>query len=279
MEQKKKIRITIIILAILLGLSLLALGGTLVYNKLANDTSATVIVPDNLITPDEDAGNSESGNSQVSESSSQMTDGSTEKSNRSAGSTSSAVTPAQNMTSEPKQAAAIGLYKKQPEENKAFAVGNMFPGDSETRYYRVWVSYHDNITVHYRAVVRPGYEKLAEVMKIRVKLLSTGETMYEGLMQDMPEILVHRSSPGKSANDELYYEITAYLDTSVGNDYQDKDLVADFKWWVEETENLDSPRTGDASNIMLWTGLAACSCGVLILLLVIRRRKEDETDV
>lgn len=51
MEQKKKIRIIIIVLAILLGLSLLALGGTLVYNKLANNTPATVTVPDNLITP------------------------------------------------------------------------------------------------------------------------------------------------------------------------------------------------------------------------------------
>ena len=52
MEQKKKIKIVIIILAILFGLSLLALGGTLVYNKLANNTPATVTVPDNLITPD-----------------------------------------------------------------------------------------------------------------------------------------------------------------------------------------------------------------------------------
>ena len=54
MEQKKKIKIVIIVLAILLGLSLLALGGTLVYNKIANTTPATVTVPDNLITPDED---------------------------------------------------------------------------------------------------------------------------------------------------------------------------------------------------------------------------------
>ena len=54
MEQKKKIKIIIIVLAILLGLSLLALGGTVIYNKMANTTSATVTVPDNRITPDED---------------------------------------------------------------------------------------------------------------------------------------------------------------------------------------------------------------------------------
>ena len=54
MEQKKEIKVIIIVLACLLGLSLLALGGTLVYNKIANTTPATVTVPDNLITADED---------------------------------------------------------------------------------------------------------------------------------------------------------------------------------------------------------------------------------
>ncbi len=131
--------------------------------------------------------------------------------------------------------------------------------------------------MHYKATVRPGYEKLAEVLKVRVKLLSTGETMYDGLMRDMPESLTHKLAPPKSTTAELYYEITAYLDTSVGNDYQNKDLIADFKWWVEETGNLDdSPQTGDNTNILLWAALAAASGCVLILLLFVRRRKEDE---
>ena len=142
------------------------------------------------------------------------------------------------------------------------------------------VSYHDKITVHYKATVRPGYEKLAEVLKVRVKLLSTGETMYDGLMRDMPESLTHKLASKKSTTDELYYEITAYLDTSVGNDYQNKDLIADFKWWVKETENLEeNPQTGATSDILLCAALAAGSLGMMILLLVVRRRKEDEENV
>lgn len=270
MEQKKKIKIIIIVLACLLGLSLLALGGTVIYNKIANNTPATVTVPDNLITPDEDATKPDS-----SESNSQAPDSSDTQT-----SSSSAVTPTQSTTAEVKKAATIELYNKQPEENKAFTVGNMFPGDVETKYFRVRVSYHDKITVHYKATVRPGYEKLAEVLKVRVKLLTTGETMYDGLMRDMPESLTHKLASPKSATDELYYEITAYLDTSVGNDYQNKDLIADFKWWVEETGNLDdSPQTGDTSNILLWAVLAAGSLSMMILLLVVRRRKEDEENV
>ena len=151
----------------------------------------------------------------------------------------------------------------------------MFPGDGETKYYRVQVSYHDAVTVHYHAAVRPGYEKLAEVMRVRVKLLTTGETMYDGLMRDMPESLTHKLAANKSATDELYYEITAYLDTSVGNDYQNKDLIADFSWWVEETENLDSPQTGDSFNLYLWLCIASGS--LLLLIFLWRQRKKEDT--
>lgn len=284
MEQKKKIKSIIIVLACLLGLSLLALGGTLIYNKIANTASATVTVPDNLITPDEDTSNPDNSESQApdsSESNSQAPNRSDTQAPRSSADASfSAVTPTQNTTAEVKKAATIELYNKQPEENTAFAVGNMFHGDSETKYFRVRVSYHDKITVHYKATVRPGYEKLAEVMKVRVKLLSTDETMYDGLMRDMPESLTHKLASQKTTTDELYYEITAYLDTSVGNDYQNKDLIADFKWWVEETGNLDDPTiTGDTSSIVLWAMLAACSGSMIILLLITRRRKEDKKNV
>lgn len=273
MEQKKKIKIITIVLAILLGLSLLALGGTVIYNKIANTTPATVTVPDNRITPDEDTSNPDSSDTEKPDSSDTQTPSS------SADASSSAVS-AQNTTAETKKAATIELYNKQAEENTPFQVGNMFPGDANTKYFRVRVSYHDKITVHYKATVRPGYEKLAEVLKLRVKLLSTGETMYDGLMRDMPESLTHKLASKKSTTDELYYEITAYLDTSAGNDYQNKDLIADFKWWVEETGNLDdSPKTGDTSNILLWAVLAAGSLSMMILLLVVRRRKEDEENV
>lgn len=278
MEQKKKIKIVIIVLAILLGLSLLVLGGTLIYNKIANTTPATVTVPDNLITADEDTTKPDSSDSQAPDSSdTEKPDGSYTQTPDGSAATSSSAVPTQSTTAEAKKAATVELYNKQPEENTPFQVGNMFPGDSETKYFRVRVSYHDKITVHYKATVRPGYEKLAEVLKVRVKLLSTGEMLYDGLMRDMPESLTHKLASKKSTTDELYYEITAYLDTSVGNDYQNKDLIADFKWWVEETGNLDdSPQTGDNTNILLWAVLAVCSGSVMILLLVTRRRKEDE---
>ena len=154
----------------------------------------------------------------------------------------------------------------------------MFPGDSETKYFCVQVSYHDKVTVHYKAVVRPGYEKLAQVLQVRVKLLTTGETLYDGGIAAMPQSLTHKLASESSVTQELYYEITAYLDTSVGNAYQSQDLIADFKWWVEETGSLDNPETGDASRSMLWAVAGVCSGG-LLLLLVLRKRKEGESNV
>lgn len=270
MEQKKKIKIIIIVPAVLLGISLAALGGTLIYNKIANATPATVTVPDDLITADEDTTKPDSSDSQAPDSSdTEKPDGSYTQTPDSSAAASSSAVPTQSTTAEVKKAATIELYNKQPEENTPFQVENMFPGDSETKYFRVRVSYHDKITVHYKAT-RLGYEKLAEVLKVRVNLLSTGETMYDGLIRDMPESLTHKLASQKSTTDELYYEITAYLDTSVGNEYQNNDLIADFKWWVEETGNLDdSPQTGDTSNILLWAVLAACSLSMMIIKFVL----------
>ena len=277
MEQKK-IKLVIIILAVLLGLSLLALGGTIVYNRLAKSEPAVVAVPDNLITPEDETTES-AGSESSTENSEQTAPNETEKPNSSDAQapSSSTTTSTKSTAAETKKAATIELYNKQPEDNTPFNVGNMFPGDSETKYFRVQVSYRDKVTVHYKAAVREGYEKLAEVLKVKVKLLTTGETMYDGLMKDMPDSVTYKLASAKSTTDELYYEITAYLDTSVGNEYQNKDLIADFSWWVEETGNLEpSPKTGDNANILLWICLAAVSGSVMIFLLFARRRREEE---
>lgn len=269
MSEKKqnKTKIVIIVLAVLLALSLIAFAGTVIYNKISVNIGATVTVPDNLITPDEE----KNDNTETDESgSADETQG------------SSATNPAENISgatngSDKNYATAISLYNKQPQDNIAFSVGNMFPGDSEIKYYRVQVSYHDKVTVHFGADVRNGYEKLAEVMNVRIKLLTTGETLYDGLMKDMPKSVTHKLTSPNSTTDELYYEITAYLDTSVGNEYQNKDLIADFKWWVEETGNLDkAPQTGDTSNIVLWMVIAITSATLCIILLIFRRKEEEQ---
>lgn len=276
MNREKKIQVAITVLAILLGLSLVAIGATVVYDKLIRTTPAIATVPDNLITPEDNTSDLNSSDSKTTSSSNaDKSNGSTAQNSNN--STATSATSTQNSTAGSKEAITIDLYNKQPEDNTPFQVGNMFPGDSETKYFRVQVSYHDKVTVHYKAIVREGYEKLAEVMKVKVKLLTTGETMYDGLMKDMPDTVTYQLASAQNTTDELYYEVTAYLDTSVGNAYQNLDLRADFSWWVEETGNLTpAPSTGDNSNMLLLICFAVASGSALLILLLTRGRKKEE---
>ena len=101
---------------------------------------------------------------------------------------------------------------------------------------------------------------------------------------------------------EVDYEITAWLDTSVGNEYQDQELIADFHWWLEDVKSesggssgshrpsqnepgsssetdetidlINGVRTGDAARPFLWLLLIVFCIGCLIW--IIRKGKEDK---
>lgn len=285
-QKKKKLRLVAIILGVVLALSLGGLVGTLISNGFFGGSEATVSVPDNLISldtstaptlpetqPTEAATDEPTGAATTA-----TEDATVVPTERSTTATAPATTkPSNNNGTSKRKAATIDLYKGKADDNTPFKAENLFPGDVVTKYFRIKVSYEDKVTVHYHADVRPGYEKLAEVLKVRVVLLSdNGRVLYDGLMRDMPKSLTHKLSSAKRTSDELYYEITAYLDTSVGNEYQQKSLIADFRWWVEETGNL-TPPTGTDSHFTLWLTLAVASgAACLIVLIVYRRRKGEE---
>lgn len=286
-KNQTRIRRVIIILSVLLAINIVALAGILIWRSVALGKSTVVTVPDNIIllsaqgiptvAPDTQAPPSEGdAANRTDESSTSPQEYDTE--NRSTYETDPpASTAARSSSSDgQRQAAVLSLYRKHAEDNQPFQVANMFPGDMETKYYCVRISHSGDVIVHYRANVRPGYEKLAEVLRCRVVLLTTGETLYDGLMRDMPQSLTHGVKTTESTESELYYEIAAYLDTSVGNEYQNKDLIADFSWWVQDTGNLDSPDTGDTFNIYLWVCIASGSLLILLFLVCKRRREEHE---
>ncbi len=129
--------------------------------------------------------------------------------------------------------------------NTAFMAENMFPGDAVTKDFTVQVSHKKPISLYYHADIRPGSEKLAEVMMVTIRLPQKGKVLYDGLMRDMPNALEYQLAASEK---EVVYQITAYLDTSVGNEYQYKELVADFRWWyMEETDDGDDSGSGGGS--------------------------------
>lgn len=264
MEVKTKInkvKVLIVIISIFLGANLLSLAGTLIYNNFANSTPASFTVSDNLISlDDKDTVSTSSMENSIglSNTAKYFTNiKSTPKTSSGSGtSTTNSVSVSPSAT--------IYLHNKNDSENKPFNITNMFPGDKELKYYRVKISYHDVVTVHFKVDILNGYEKLAEVLKVKVTLQSADTVMYDSLIKDMPKSVSCKITSPKSTTDELSYEITTYLDSSVGNEYMEKNLVADFKWWVEETGNLDPPPTGDNLNITLL--IAGVSLIILIII-------------
>lgn len=149
------------------------------------------------------------------------------------------------------------IYRNHPEDSTPFQMKNMFPGDLETKQYLLTIAYRGMVTVHFQADICAGYEKLAEVLKCKVVLNETNEVLYDGFMRDMPDKISHRLYSDKNVVDELSYEITVSLDTSVGNEYMNQELYADFRWWAEvhndpgdddESEDAESRPTEDETN-------------------------------
>lgn len=157
----------------------------------------------------------------------------------------------------------LRLYRTQPQDSAAFAVENMFPGDTASRAYFVELSHKDATALHFCAEIRPGCEKLAEVLMCRVALRG-GETLYDGRMADMPASLDVSLPARESGADDVIYDITVYLSTSVGNEYMNQSLYADFIWWVDTPESLvEPPETGDDGHALLWLGVLCAASAAL----------------
>lgn len=128
----------------------------------------------------------------------------------------------------------LTLKRKNDSENVHFSVENMLPGDEKTHVYRIAVTGKSIEEVWFLIDVKNGSEKLAEVLKCQVVLKDSGTVLYDGLMSGLAEGLPCPVDTAEAGNAELVYEITAYLDTKIGNDYQGKKLEADFVWWTQE---------------------------------------------
>lgn len=229
---QKPIVLIIIVLAVLLAVSGTALAGTILYKYSTQSQGSPAVVPDNVITPE------------AQSYSSAMPIQAVTLSYRTVSTVRSANTKAMPMSVKTVSAKStmvdkaegedvtLKLYKGRAEDSTAFHVENMFPGDRSNKSYRLEVSYKGSVTVYFHADIRKGYEKLAEVLKCKVSV--DGSPLYDGLMKDMPQSISYTLPQSSGTTADLDYDISVYLETSVGNEYMNKELYADFRWWVNE---------------------------------------------
>ena len=175
----------------------------------------------------------------------------------------------------------------------AMTASGMLPGDSEEKTFTVTVKHRKTATVHFEAKLANDSviddttgRKLSDGMNIKV--VQGTDTLYNGSIAGLttatPRPAVDVEVPGSRTAD-LPYTITVSLPTSAGNEFQNKTLTIDLKWWLVSDEGgggggtiiVDSSKTGDDFSLPLMGGAALVSLSLLAVL-VLRRRKGEHHD-
>ena len=152
-----------------------------------------------------------------------------------------------------------------------FELTNMFPGDVEEKEYIVKIGYKGDATLHFDVEITKD-SKLSEVMQMKVEV--DGSQIYDGLMADVNDLQTVLPTGGENASKEISYKITVSLDTSVGNEYQNKELKGNFIWWAEG-EDIDGAQTGDMSPVWIIVCVVACAALAVVFVILSRRKKDD----
>lgn len=176
-------------------------------------------------------------------------------------------------------------------DHAAMTASGMLPGDSEEKTFTVTVKHRKTATVHFEARLANDSvidgttgRKLSDGMNIKV--VQGTDTLYNGSIAGLttatPRPAVDVEVPGSRTAD-LPYTITVSLPTSAGNEFQNKTLTIDLKWWLVSDEGggggggtiiVKPPKTGDDFSPFLMGGAALVSLSLLAVL-VLRRRKGE----
>lgn len=186
-------------------------------------------------------------------------------------------------------AALLDAEVSLPGAQEAMGMAGMLPGDSVEKAYTVSVKYSEPVKLHFGAALRTNgsadSQLLAEGLLITV--YRDGELLYDGTVAGLAEsqqaqegLEILEPSPTK-----LTYTIKVTLPTSAGNEYQDKTVTVDLKWWLTSDSGGGShpgggevivvPKTGDDFPMELMIGAAALALVLLAVLLGRRRARHD----
>lgn len=111
---------------------------------------------------------------------------------------------------------------------KAFAVSNMMPGDSETREYTLSLNAKNPLNLYFEVIITER-SVLEEKLTLVVEINET--EVYNGLLAELGE---HAFNMEGFSENEITYKLTVGLPTDADNRYAGKTLKADFVWTLEQ---------------------------------------------
>ncbi len=272
MSVPSQIKITIIVLALLLVVSVCAIVARIVYLRFFVEQKDTAVVQDNVIGEGPASHADENPEAMIVPVVDALKD--------------DVPLPAPDDTTTPLITtpsgeivydAKISLYKGKPSDNERFNVKNMLPGDRVEQFYQVKVSHQGEVVVYFDAIVTDQTKALGDALMIKITHLESGNVLYEGAFNKMVEGSYSVTFPQSATNETTaYYKIEAYLPTSTGNEHQAAMLKANFKWYVKDTGPLIPPPTGDATTVIVVVAVIALI--LLLVILVFRKKQKREED-
>lgn len=257
--ETNKMKKVIIILIVLLLISGIGLAARYLYLKNLSDEPSTSTAPGNTIGENVVTGENE-GEVTADDSSQTQVSG-----NNGA-----------NEQDEVKEAVKLEFHQSKTDDNTKFEVRNMFPGDTVSKSFEIKVYHKNDIELFFDADVTEQIKNLADVLNIKLIEESTGS-----VLMDKPFALADGEEVSKLLKAEadeqttVRFRIDVSLDQSVGNEYQNALLKADFKWYVKDDGSLvKPPKTEDKTDIILWILIA--DIALMLSLVIVYKKKGGE---
>lgn len=170
----------------------------------------------------------------------------------------------------------VYLHSDNPKDNKTIEVYDMFPGDEIYQGYNVQVHYKGNVHLHF-SIDNFNESELRDVLKFTIK--RENEVLFDDYASKLPDCYsLGLSSKDKKIQD-VNYSITVSLDTSVGNEYQNKQVKFDLSWWATEDGGHLIPKTGIDGGALTNPNTYAILIvfiSIIFIVFLARRKKEYE---
>lgn len=172
----------------------------------------------------------------------------------------------------------VTLSSESAKNNVPFEAYNMFPGDVVNNEYELDVYYKGDIELHF-SIDNFIDEGLKDILFFNIKYDDV--IIFDDFANKLPEQFDFALSSKKSTTEHKDFVISVSLDTSVGNEYQDKQMKCGFEWWVEGGEGHLIPKTGIDGNGLIdsFSNPNVCAFIIAILgivfLVFLKRRKND----